>query len=57
VGLSPGIAHNAVALPSSFPRDPMDRIIYATAIEHGVKLVTKDRAIAEHDKPRSLVVW
>lgn len=57
VGLTPGIAHSAAALPSSFPRDPMDRIIYASAIEHGVKLVTKDQAIAEHDRPRSLVVW
>jgi PIN domain nuclease of toxin-antitoxin system len=35
----------------------MDRIIYATAIEHGVRLVTRDRAIAEHDKLRSLVIW
>ena len=51
------IAASAAALPSSFPRDPMDRLIYATAIEHGVKLVTRDEAITEHDKPRSLVVW
>lgn len=57
VGLSPGIADSAAGLPSSFPRDPMDRLIYATAIEHGVKLVTKDRAIAEYDKPRAFVVW
>jgi len=57
VGVTPAIAASAAALPSSFPRDPLDRMIYATAIEHGVKLVTRDRAIAEHDKPRSLVVW
>lgn len=57
IGITPAIADSAVALPDSFPRDPMDRLIYATAIERGVKLVTKDRAIAEHDKPRSLVVW
>jgi PIN domain nuclease of toxin-antitoxin system len=57
VGVTPAIAASAAALPSSFPRDPMDRLIYATAIEHGVKLVTRDRAIAEQDKPRSLVVW
>src|SRR3954462_13196152 len=57
VGLTPAIAHSAASLPSSFPRDPTDRIIYATALEHGVKLVTKDRAITEHDRPRSLVVW
>jgi len=57
VGVTPAIAASAVALPSSFPRDPTDRLIYATAIEHGVKLITRDRAIAEHDKPRSLVIW
>lgn len=57
VGITPAIADSAASLPSSFPRDPTDRIIYATAIEHGVKLVTKDRAIAAHDRPRSLVVW
>jgi PIN domain nuclease of toxin-antitoxin system len=57
VGVTPAIADTAVALPGSFPGDPMDRLIYATAIEHGVKLVTKDQAIAEHDRPRALVVW
>lgn len=57
VGLTPAIADTAVSLPSSFPRDPADRLIYATAIEHGVKLVTKDRAIASYDEPGSLVVW
>ena len=54
---SPAIADTAVALPDSFPGDPADRQIYASAIEHGVKLVTKDKGIADHDKPRSLVVW
>jgi len=57
VGITPAIAASAAALPSSFPRDPTDRLIYATAIEHGVKLVTRDRAIAKHDKAHSLVVW
>jgi PIN domain nuclease of toxin-antitoxin system len=57
VGITPAIADSAAGLPSSFPRDPTDRLIYATAIEHGVKLVSKDQAIAEHDRPRSLVVW
>lgn len=57
VGITPGIADTAVGLPNTFPRDPTDRIIYATAIEHGVKLVTRDEAIAEHDRGRSLVVW
>ena len=57
IGITPAIADTAVGLPDSFPRDPTDRIIYATAIEHGVKLVTKDEAISRHDQPRSLVVW
>ncbi len=57
IGITPAIADSAVALPASFPGNPADRLIYATAIEHGVKLVTKDEAIAEHDRPRSLVVW
>jgi PIN domain nuclease of toxin-antitoxin system len=57
IGVSPAIAGSAAALPASFPGDPMDRLIYATAIENGVRLVTKDRAIAKHDKPHSLVVW
>lgn len=57
LGVTPAIAASAAALPSSFPRDPTDRLIYATAFEHGVKLVTRDRAISKHDKPNSLVVW
>jgi PIN domain nuclease of toxin-antitoxin system len=42
-GLTPAIADAAAALPSSFPGDPADRLIYATAIEHGLPLVTKTR--------------
>lgn len=57
IGFNAAIADTAVALPDSFPRNPADRLIYATAIEHGSKLVTKDREIREHDRPRSLVVW
>lgn len=57
IGVTPAIADTAVALPSSFPGDPADRLICATAIEHGLSLVTKDRAIRDHDKPRSLTVW
>jgi PIN domain nuclease of toxin-antitoxin system len=57
IGITPPIADTAVALPSSFPSDPADRLIYATAIEHGLGLVSKDRAIRDHDHPRSLVIW
>jgi PIN domain nuclease of toxin-antitoxin system len=57
IGITPAIADTAVALPASFPGDPADRLIYATAIEHGLKLVTKDQGIHDHDRPRSLAVW
>jgi len=57
IGMTPAVADTAVGLPVSFPGDPADRLIYATAIEHGLELVTKDRAIRAHDKPRSLTVW
>ncbi|MBM2810134.1 MAG: putative toxin protein [Chloroflexi bacterium] len=51
------IADTAVSLPSSFPGDPMDRLIYATAIEHGWRLVTKDERLRAHQHPRPLVLW
>ena len=57
IGVTPAIADTAVALPSSFPGDPADRLIYATAIEHGLGLVTKDRAIRDYDRPRSVTIW
>lgn len=56
IGLTPAITEIAVSLPDSFPSNWFDRMIYATAIEHGLKLVTKDPEITKHDK-RSLVVW
>jgi len=34
-----------VTLPASYPRDPADRIIGATALVQGLPLVTADRAI------------
>jgi PIN domain nuclease of toxin-antitoxin system len=57
IGVTPAIADTAVALPSSFPGDPADRMIFATAIEHGLRLVTKDRAIRDHAHPRSVAIW
>jgi PIN domain nuclease of toxin-antitoxin system len=57
LGITPAIADASVALPSSFPQDPADRLIYATAIEHDLPLITKDRAIRDHARPRSVAVW
>jgi PIN domain nuclease of toxin-antitoxin system len=49
------IANRAVSLSDRYPRDPADRIIGATALVHGLKLVTKDELIgASGEVP---VVW
>ncbi len=57
VGTTPSIAATAVGLPESFPGDPADRIIYATAIEHGWQVVTKDRRLRDHRYPRPITIW
>ena len=57
LGITPAIASTAVSLPSSFPGDPADRLIYATAIEHGWWLVTKDNRLRSHRQSRSLTIW
>lgn len=55
--LTPQIATTAVALPSSFPGDPADRLIYATAIEHGLQLITKDKSLRNHPHPQPIALW
>ena len=55
--ISPAIADAAVSLPASFPGDPADRIIYATAVELGWRLVTKDRRMRAHKYPRKIAMW
>lgn len=57
IPVTPAIASTAVALPTSFPGDPADRLIYSTAIEHGWSLVTKDRRLRRHRHPRPITVW
>jgi PIN domain nuclease of toxin-antitoxin system len=44
----------AVALPGSYPSDPADRIIGATAIVEGLPLLTADRAIRESRALRTI---
>jgi len=56
-GITPAIADAAVALPTSFPGDPADRLIYATAVERGCRLVTKDGRMRRHRHPRKVTVW
>jgi PIN domain nuclease of toxin-antitoxin system len=57
IGTTPAIADTAVSLPTSFPGDPADRLIFATAVELGVRLVTKDRRLHEHRHPRRVTLW
>ena len=39
------IAAATTRLPASYPRDPADRIIGATALVHGATLITADQRI------------
>jgi PIN domain nuclease of toxin-antitoxin system len=57
VGITASVAAAAVSLPAAFPGDPADRLIYATAVEHGWRLVTKDRGLRSHRHPRPVTVW
>jgi PIN domain nuclease of toxin-antitoxin system len=57
LGVTPAIAATAMSLPSSFPGDPADRLVYATAVEHGCLLVTKDHRLRRHRHPRPVTVW
>jgi PIN domain nuclease of toxin-antitoxin system len=49
------IAVRAGSLNATFPGDPADRIVYATALEHGTQLVSRDAKIADFDPAR--VLW
>ncbi len=49
VPVTPRIASAAGLLPEGFPGDPADRIIYATALSVGARLVTRDDAIRAFD--------
>lgn len=57
IGITVAVAETAVSLPSTFPGDPADRLIYATAVEHGWRLVTKDSALRSHRHPRPVTLW
>ena len=45
--ITPEIAALAVQLPAGFPKDPADRLITATAMVGGAKLVTADERIRQ----------
>lgn len=49
------IAVTALKMPANYPKDPMDRIIGATALAEKLTLVTADRAI--RDSKAVDVIW
>lgn len=57
IPITPSIAAAAVALPTTFPGDPVDRLIYATAVQNGWPLVTKDARLRGHRHPRKVTIW
>ena len=57
VANTPAIAATAVSLRSTFPADPADRLIYATAIEYGWQIVTKDHRMRRYRHPRTMTIW
>jgi PIN domain nuclease of toxin-antitoxin system len=52
--LTPSIAAKSAALPD-IHRDPIDRVIVATALEHGADLLSKDELVAKY--PGVRVHW
>jgi len=57
IPISPAVAEVAARLPVTFPGDPADRLIYATAVEHGWRLVTKDARLQAHPVPTPVTIW
>jgi PIN domain nuclease of toxin-antitoxin system len=53
--LTARIAARALSLPDRYPKDPMDRIIGATALVEGLRLVTADEGIRTSKAVRT--VW
>jgi PIN domain nuclease of toxin-antitoxin system len=51
--LEPAIAIRSTKLPGEFHPDPADRIIVATALEHGVPVVTPDERIRAYPHVQS----
>jgi len=45
--ITPRVCVQSLALPSTYPKDPADRIIGATALIEGISLVTADQAIRQ----------
>jgi len=52
--ITPRIAILANQLPETYPNDPCDRLIGATAMAEGIALVTKDRSIRGHKQIKTI---
>ncbi len=46
--LEPAVIFDAHRLPGDFHRDPVDRLLVATARHHGLTLITEDRKILDY---------
>jgi len=57
IATTPAIADTAASLPASFPGDPADRLIFATAVESGFRLISRDQKLRSYPQPRQVVVW
>ena len=57
IPLTPRIAAAAASLAASFPADPADRVIYATALEHGWALVTGDERLRLLGANHVITIW
>ena len=53
--LTPRISIRSTRLPGGFHGDPADRIIVATALEHGVSVITRDKQLRAY--PHLRTVW
>ena len=54
IPLSPVIAYRSTVLPQTFPGDPADQIIVATAREENATILTKDKNIRQYKYARTL---
>ena len=53
--ITPEIAARAVSFPDPYPKDPQDRLIGATALVEGIRLVTRDKLIK--DSGMIPIIW
>jgi PIN domain nuclease of toxin-antitoxin system len=52
--ITPAVAARAVSFPDTYPKDPQDRIIGATALTEGIALLTHDRLIRKSGLIRAI---